>query len=180
MREPVKNSTPEEREKRLAELKTYLSEFRAQIGHTEQVDIQYGPDSAEIINSLYYRFADELIRPTIDSGKIQNFKIASTTEMVILLASPIVMEDAEQAKFFNARLAFYTALRFVLEWNHQYIDIVKCQNVIENDEEVGLFLDEHFRWLFLLDPNYYNPIFLNGQVWRLFFYLLKEKSKLIA
>lgn len=178
MQQPVTNSTPAEREKRLTEIRTYLNDFCDELEQEEKVSINLKEGSAEYVNTLYYRYADELIRPTIDSGRIQNFKIAAMIELITLIVNPIVLEeDTEKAKFYNCRLALYIALRFVVEWNENGLDIERCYTIVNSDQDFALFLDEHFKWLYLLDPNYYNPVFLNAQTWRLFFYLLKEKSK---
>lgn len=179
MDNPV-HSTPEEREKRLSEIKIYLQEFCGELSHIEKVNISLKENAAEYINELYYRYADELIRPTIDSGRIQNFKIAAMMELMILLVNPILVPDPEETKFYNSRLALYFALRFIVEWNENGLDIQKCYQVINNESDFLLFLDEHFKWLYLLDPNYYNPVFFNAQIWRLFFYLLRERTAKMA
>jgi len=179
MQKQFKTSTPQDRHKRMQEITTYLADFRGQVLKVEEKTIIFRDDSVEIIHALYYRYAEELVRNAIESRKIQHFKIASTTEMVILLASPIVMDDPKLTKYYNARLALYTALRFLIEWNKRDLDLECCFRVIGEDEETGTFLDEHFKWLYLLDPNYYNPLFFDAQIWRLFLYLLKAKSVLL-
>ena len=170
-----KNSTPEEREKRLSEIRNYLELFKSELAEREHVNIFYKDNSPEVINAIYYRYADEVIRPSIDSGTIQNFKIAAMMELVVLIVSPVTLVNIEQSKFYNARLALYVALRFIVEWNLDELDTDRCYEVLRTDKDFILFLDEHFKWLYMLDPNYYNPVFFNAQIWRLFFYLLKEK-----
>ena len=176
MPEPLKTSTYEEREKRLRELEIYIGEFCGALQQAEQKELTLREGGTEQIKVLYYRFADELLRPAIASRTIQHFKIAATTELVILMASPLVLADPEREKYYNARLALYVALRFVIEWNHE-LPAEQCYQVIAKDETVKAVLDEHFKWLYLLNPNYYNPIFLDAQNWRLFFLLLREKIK---
>jgi len=179
MQKTLKTSTPQDRQKRHKEITTYLNDFLVQVQSVEDKSLVFRENSVDVVHSLYYRYAEELIRTAIESRKIQHFKIASTTEMVILLASPIIMDDPKLAKYYNARLALYTALRFLIEWNRKELNLEHCFRVINEDKEVGIFLDEHFKWLFLLDPNYYNPLFFDAQIWRLFLYLLKAKSALL-
>lgn len=170
------SSTPQEREKRLKELSTYIREFQAEARGAEHKDLPLRDDCIEVIKTLYYRYADELLKPAIDSHRIQHFKIASTTELIILIARPIKLEDPEREKYFNARLALYIALRFVIEWNNE-LPAAKCYQVIASDDNLKSVLEEHFKWLYLLNPNYYNPIFFESHTWRLFFLLLSEKTK---
>jgi len=96
--------------------------------------------------------------------------------MLILIARPIKLDDPEREKYYNARLALYIALRFVIEWNEE-LPAEKCYQVISSDPDLKSVLEEQYKWLYLLNPSYYNPIFFEARTWRLFFLLMTEKIK---
>lgn len=132
-------------------------------------------DAALNIAMLYLRYAKDVLIPSISSGIIQNFKFISATELAILRISPIEFHsDLQKEKELNLELAFFISFSILIRWH--YLDERKIQIVIE-DHEIKTFITEHKKWLRLIDPAYSNPIFLNSQVWRLFFYLLKDRSK---
>ncbi len=96
-----KNSTSEARKKRLDELEKYFSDFKLIVKAQELADLEFRDNSAKVVNEFYYRLADEIIRPAIDSGTIQNYKIVSGTELVILRESPIIHSDIKIQRHYN-------------------------------------------------------------------------------
>jgi hypothetical protein len=167
--------TPEQIADRQRAITVYIEKF---IEKEEGLDKTFCDSlfAAQQIVSVYQEYAETLIRPSINSGIIQNYKIIANTELAVLRVSPIVIpDDIKLEKNYNARLALDIALNILLEWNT--LDEQKCEEVFRNDNEVKSFLNEHLQWLYLLKPIYYYPVFSNAQVWRLFYLLLKEKTR---
>lgn len=167
-------STPEEQKKRLKEIGGYLNHFKELQEKKGFTDTIFREDAAELINAVYFRYADEVVRPAlIDNTRIQVYKIASNTELAVLLVSPIVHSDYKKQRLLNAQLAFFVAASLLFEWEEISMD--KVNTLLDEDSKLKSFLLEHFNWLFLLDPKHYYPIFSNSQVWRLFHYVILDR-----
>lgn len=167
--------SPEQIQARIKVLCAYLEGFVALTLKSEGIKLEINvPESATNICALYERYAEEIVRPTIDSTRIQHFKIIANTELSTLRVSPISYpESLEQQNKLNAKLAFHIALSFLIDWNS--LDSNKALMVLSEDTELRTFVEEHLQWLIVLDSRYLFPIFSNSQVWRLFFYLLRDR-----
>lgn len=143
-------STEEERNKRLGVISAYLSIFSEAEKKHSGVEITYRQDAMQIVNAIYWRYADELIRKTIDSGIIQNYKIAANTELAIMLADPIesVSEGSSTTdvtnfkKLLTARLAFFTAFSMLIEWNKNIIHR-GCKRALNVRRQVANSINHH-------------------------------------
>lgn len=167
-------STSEEQAKRLLEINSYLDFFKkteSKIGN----EVSYVDDAGELITALYYRYADDAVRPVLENEKarIQVYKIVSNTELSVMRIMPIINENPDESLRINAKLAFFLAISLLMEWLELNGD--KCAEILKKDNELRAFVDEHIKWLVLLEPQFYNPIFSNSQVWRLFHYLLRDR-----
>jgi hypothetical protein len=171
---------PEEIAARKKALRSYIRVFLEEEQKTDQVDLVIDVSkAAENVCDLYVRYADEVIRPTIASGIIQNYKIISYLEVAVLRVRPIDIPGADELEilWYTAKLAAHIAITFLLEWNE--IDVAKFNALIVKDEQLASFLREHIKWLAHLDVRYYFPGFLNAQTWELFYYLVSDRVKLL-
>ena len=173
------DQTPEqEKQTRLKASSDYLLKFKEfEKSYSGEQEIIFKQDSAILINTVYWKYADEVVRPALvdPEKRIQAYKIAANTELAVLFIMPINHHDPKVQKFINARLAFFLAISMLLEWGE--LKIEKSFNLIQNDSEINQFFDEHIKWLILLDPKYFYPVFSNAQVWRLFYYVLRDRVK---
>ncbi len=161
---------------RIRAVSIYITNFIERESQEQVIKCDIGI-AAEQIVSLYDDYIEEIIRPSINSGIVQNYKIISNTELAVLRVSPLIVEAKEDIeKYYNAKLALEIALNILLEWNNG-LDENKCRDIFKSDKEIRSFLEEHLNWLYLLKPIYYYPVFSNSQVWRLFYYLLRDKTK---
>jgi hypothetical protein len=166
--------TPVQIKDRIRAITIYISNFIERENQNIECDIQ---SSATNIVNLYNDYIEEFVRPSITSGIVQNYKIISNTELAVLRVSPLsVGNDENIEKYYNSKLALEIALNILLEWNNG-LDENKCRDIFKSDNEIRSFLEEHLNWLYLLKPIYYYPAFSNSQVWRLFYYLLRDKTK---
>lgn len=163
-------------EKRRAEIDSYLKRFKQYLLNQDLLEIEYKSDSVNLINDLYWRYADEIIRLKLDSKRIQHFKIIACTELVVLIISPIQHKEPNYEKLLNSRLALFISLEILVNWHQNDVDFKEYERVF-NDDDIKQIVEEHMNWLYQTDPNFYNPIFANGQFWRLFYLLIKEKIK---
>jgi len=161
-------------------LHNYISNFVVQLKQDLQkaevvIDVD---EAARNISALYFRYANEVVRGTIDSGIIQHYKIIGFTDLCVLRISPIEIKgdaDLLTAATLNAQLAFDISLGMLIDWN--MLDIEKFAKLIESDGQIRSFLKEHILWLTNLDSRYYFPGFSNAQVWKLFHYLVSDRIK---
>jgi hypothetical protein len=164
---------------RLEAIKIYLKSFKEQTDES----IEYIDEAADLITKVYFRWVNEVIRPSIHKEKlIQIFKVCATTELSVLTVEPIKGDDEEKTKFLNCSLAFFMAVNMLLDWSNEQttdkpLNKEKCWELIEKDSDIDNFVTEHTNWLMLVNPQFFNPIFYNSQLWRLFYYLLKVKTK---
>jgi trehalose-6-phosphate synthase len=172
--------TQDHTQSRTEAIHRYINSFIQKIKEEESYNVNVDAAlAAEIIVALYDRYAEEIIRPTITSQIIQNYKIASNTELAILFVSPIEFPDnISIERMLNARLAFYVGLQIIFEWNK--LNVEKANVLLRDDNEIKSFIEEHIQWLYLLDVRYRYPIFSNSQVWRLFHYLLRDRINLLS
>ncbi len=176
--------TPEQYESRVAALATYIEEYINSVKETKGISLVIQKeDAAKNICELYDRYTEDIVRHWIKGSQkgniIQNFKIIANTELAAIRIFPITIdgEAADQIKKYNVGLAIHIATSFLIDWNE--IDPFKARKVISTDEEIIYFLEEHATWLYLLDTRFQFPLFSNSQVWRLFYYLLRDRVKTI-
>jgi len=161
---------------RKAALCIYMKDFLEQEKIDGRQDIQIDIEtSAGNICDLYDRYVEEIIRPAVTSGIIQNYKIIAFTELAVLRVQPISFADEDELSTasYNAELALHIGINFLLDWHN--IDPKKFRELIEKDGQLDTFLTEHKNWLATLDSRYYFPGFSNSQVWRLFHYLVGDR-----
>ena len=177
--------TQEQYETRVVALASYIKNFVDSVMESENVALTIDiRDAAESICTLYDSYTENIVRPSIissnDKGNIiQNFKIISNTELSTLRVAPISAEGLHenQVKSYNVRLALDIAIALLIDWNE--ISASKAKQIIASDSEIKAFLEEHTKWLFLLDIRFQFPLFSNSQIWRLFYYLLRDRSNQI-
>ena len=161
---------------RIKVISLYIDDFIKKEEVKGKIFVCNSEEMASSIVNLYENYAETLVRPSINSGIIQNYKIISNTELAVLRIAPLTISDNQiEEKLYNSKLALHIALRILIEWND--LKPNECESLFNSDNEIKSFLEEHLTWLYLLKPAYYYPIFSNSQVWRLFHYLLKERLK---
>lgn len=155
-------------------IQDYLEHWKPELERTFNVKFTYIDDAAQLITELYFRYVDEYIKPMLENNKslIQVYKIAANTELSILRISPIQYEDEKIEKDLNSYLAFNIALSIIVDWFN--LDRSKLIEIKESNKELQEFIAEHIIWLIHLDPKFYYPVFSNSQVWRLFYYFLRD------
>jgi len=89
-------------------LYAYMSGFAERLTPQQKAEITISSkDAAKVIAELYFRYADEVVRPTIINGIIQHYKIIGYTELCVMRISPIEPREeryAKEAEMLNARL----------------------------------------------------------------------------
>jgi len=160
-------------------LYNYITNFVVQLQDDRGIKLIIdAEESARAIADLYFRYANELVRDTIDSGIIQHYKIIGYTELCVLRVNPITTDGGEDklgVATLNAQLALNISLGLLIDWN--MLDLNKFARLLEADVQIRSFLKEHILWLTNLDSRYYLPGFSNAQVWKLFHYLVSDRIK---
>jgi len=170
--------TPEQIAHREKTIEQYIRSYVSLIKESDKVEVVINAtEAARSIVALYDRYAEEIIRPSINPNIITSFRIVANTELAILRVRPFENIDRSKEKSINARLAFYVALRILIEWHSFKEDDVN--DLLNDDFELRAFVSEHYKWLFLLDTTKQYPVFSNAQIWRLFYYLIRDRTKII-
>jgi hypothetical protein len=157
-------------------LRFYIGIFADEMKKHESPQLIIDIDAAaDHIGDLYDRYVEEVMRPVVKSGIIQNYKIISFTELTVMRVQPVDVVDGDelQIAWYNAKLATHIAIAFLLEWNN--IDSGRFKELIEKDGQLSIFINEHTTWLADLDNRFYFPGFSNSQIWRLFHYLVQDR-----
>lgn len=157
-------------------LKSYIAVFCDEVLKAEGLAIEIDAEqAAERICDLYFRYAEEVIRPVVTSGIIQHYKIIGHTELAVLRVQPIAVKngDVMTAVRLNAMLAMHIGISFLIEWNE--IEPQKFRQIIGTDGPMLTFIREHLIWLMNVDVVSHFPGFSNSQIWRLFHYLISDR-----
>lgn len=150
----------------------------------ENISIEKRDDYAEKVCEAYYAYLEFFKRKILlppDGGdkeaKVNISKIISGLELAIVNIKPLKVDgNLEATHIVNAHLAFFCAITFLTGWHEdRYPNIIKWeQNVLEDLDE---FVNEHIKWLIMLNPQAQYPYMSNAQTWRILYLLLIEKSK---
>ena len=88
------DQTPEqEKQTRLKAISDYLLKFKEfEKSYSGEQEIIFKQDSAILINTVYWKYADEVVRPALvdPEKRIQAYKIAANTELAVLFIMPII------------------------------------------------------------------------------------------
>jgi hypothetical protein len=174
--------------KRHSECKQWIEDF---ISATSAYGIY--PTNTRLINGydidkasftltfLYFSMVEQFVRLHLISGDVINhYKIASTTEFIIMKFPPFELSNGtvnDEMLKLNADFAFFVAIQIIIDWNINKTDfsISLVKNLIETDENTREFIAEHKAWLQNNLPiTYQSVIFSNMQTMRLLHYWLRE------
>lgn len=174
--------------KRLKEWENWLRNFRSQYTtNGSRVKFSYIPNAAWLLNDLYWRLAEQYLRPVLRTEQekkeehlIHPYKIISASEIAIMMAEPInVKGDPEAEKKIAAGLAWFVATQIIEGWETgstikvtaaQITGIAGYKEHIEDSRRYPeSFAAEHIQWLTMLNVTVEKPLLLNAQCWRLFY-----------
>jgi hypothetical protein len=171
--------------KRLKEWKAWLNNFRLQ--HNGSQKFKYIPNAAWLLNDLYWRLAEQYLRPVLntpqeteENHKIHPYKIISTSEITVMMTEPIeVANDEKTEKQLNALLAWFIANQIIEGWETgspikiTTSDIAQIagytEHIEKNKRYPESFAAEHIQWLTMLNVTIEKPLLINAQCWRLFY-----------
>lgn len=177
----------EEQKKRLKEWKNWLINFKAQYKGKGRFRFHYIPNAAWLLNDLYWKLAEQYIRPVLTASinstedhKIHPYKIISASEITVMMAEPIeVPGNKKIEKRLNALLAWFVATQIIEGWDTgskvkiTADDISLVAGYKENIEKDSAypesFAAEHIQWLSLLNVTIEKPLLINAQCWRMFY-----------
>jgi hypothetical protein len=171
--------------KRLKEWKNWLKNFKQDQLHKGK-EIHYIPNAAWLLNDLYWRLAEQYLRPVLETPneeeeehRIHPYKIISASEITIMMTEPIEAESNDEKTKYAAMLAWFVATQIMEGWNTGNNHVVKAEHInkvagykefIDDSERYPeSFAAEHIKWLAVLNVTIEKPLLINAQCWRMFY-----------
>ncbi len=174
-------------QKRLGEWQTWLKNFKAQSRDSTKIRFTYIPNAAWLLNDLYWRLAEQYLRPilktpdeTQEEHTIHPYKIISASEIAVMMTEPInVKGNPDTEKKLTASLAWFVATQIIEGWDtgspvkvtaDHITAVAKYKEHIDTDKRYPeSFAAEHIQWLTMLNVAVDKPLLINAQSWRLFY-----------
>lgn len=168
----IEISLEQKKEKRLVQFKQWLSDFK-ELSDPDDKFFSYSQNAEERLNEWYWTRRETDIIPYMEADtklgettiRINRYKVISNLELSIVGFQPILHNDDSARSELNAALAWYISLRTLIEWNNWVDEVERINQLIDDNEDLKEFVDEHINWLAKLDVEFSYPVFSNSHTW---------------
>jgi hypothetical protein len=141
--------------------------------------IEYKNGAAIEIAIKYFEWIDRFVKPYLNDGsRINAYKIASCTELVVALIQPIV--NNPECRHANAKFGMFCACNIIANIKNSDAFIYDTGRG-DLDERLVNFLKNHLRYMELIDisQNSTPPIIANAATWELLHYFEMYKFQCV-